>query len=381
MQVSSVDIAGAGLRHADARVRHGADWHLSAASTGTWAATVALLMSTQYLVQPFVWTHWTWDEVVLGWCAVIVERLIVALSIAAALVLATRLPASRTSVRAWLVAVAIFIGALAGETLIALLARLQGMSTETPGGAAIVRWSLLAACVAGMYYAWARSHRAQASAREEEHARSSADAQAVKTELEALRRQIDPHFLFNTLATIRHLKETESAEGTRVLAHLIDYLDAAGKGGVERATLGDELDLVSSHLAIVGSRMGGRLAVYMQVPRELRTCTLPPLSLATLVENAITHGIMPMQQGGRIVVRAMRKGDALEVSVEDDGAGMREAHVQHGGTGIGLANLRARLRTLYGHRARLTVTANHPRGVRASVLVPIQVAARERERS
>lgn len=347
-------------------------WRLSVAAAARWAIAVAVFNSTQYLFQPFVWEHWPVDEVLVGWVEVVYDRVLMALFIALALVAASRIHAQRASTRAMLIAGAIVTGATTGE-IVLLLAGSPGVRREMSAmSGSVAQWTLLAVCVSGMYYLWSRSHEAYAAARTSELRRSTIEALRAQTELQSLRQQIDPHFLFNTLATIRRLNETEPADGAKLLRHLLAYLQSATPASTGHSTLGEEVDLVASHLAIVAMRMSGRLAVRFDVPDGLRQHSCPPLSLATLVENAVKHGITPSPDGGTITVSARRAGTELELRVEDTGVGMSMQDESFGGTGIGLANTRARLRALHGERASLTIDANTPHGVRAIVRLPFE---------
>lgn len=345
-------------------------WRLSVPTAARWSVAVAVAMSTQYLFQPFVWAHWPVDEVLLGWLEVVFDRVLMALCIALALAEVTRLRARRLSTRALLIAAAIVSGAAVGEIALLFSGSPGVRRDESAVLGSVIQWTLLALCISGMYYLWARSNNAYAAARASELQRSMIEALRVQTELQSLRHQIDPHFLFNTLATIRRLNETGPRDGAKLLRHLLDYLRSTMPVSARHTTLGEEVDLVTSHLAIVALRMGGRLAVRFDVPDELRECACPPLTLATLVENAVKHGITPSPNGGTIVVSARRDGDSLELRVEDTGVGMSVPEASFGGTGIGLANTRARLRVLYGDRGSLALAANAPRGVRAIVRLP-----------
>jgi len=193
--------------------------------------------------------------------------------------------------------------------------------------------------------------------------------QLTNTRLAALRSQIEPHFLFNTLATLRWLQRTEPDAGARLLANFIDYLSRIGPM-LERTevALGEEIDLMRAYLEVVEMRMGDRLQVAFDVPTALRQARVPPLALATLVENAVKHGISRAQYGGEIVILAREVAHQLVLSVTDTGVGFSQN--SSSGTGIGLSNVRARLSTLYGGLGSLRVEANLPTGVRATLRVP-----------
>jgi hypothetical protein len=201
--------------------------------------------------------------------------------------------------------------------------------------------------------------------------RETLQAQMVEARLSALQAQIEPHFLFNTLANVKRLYETAPHQGREMLSSLISYLRAAlptmRQSG---STLGRELDLARSFLTILKMRMGERLDFSILAAPEVAQAEVPPMVLPTLVENAIKHGLSPLPEGGRIDIAARRDGDDLVIDVRDNGAGFASS----GGSGVGLANTRSRLAALYGTRAALTLSAAAPRGVVASVRLPLRLS-------
>jgi LytS/YehU family sensor histidine kinase len=208
---------------------------------------------------------------------------------------------------------------------------------------------------------------------EARHATSHADEEGlerrlVEARMAALQAQVEPHFLFNTLALIGQLIETDPPQAARIHQNLIDYLRATlpqmrAKGA---GTLGRQIEMSRAYLAIMQARMGSRLAVSIDVPAEMLSATFPVMMLQILIENAIKHGLEPKIQGGRIDIRASVEGQVLQVDVLDDGIGFNI----HAGDGIGLANVRERLRILYGNRAQLVIEAPLTGGTRASVRIP-----------
>lgn len=203
--------------------------------------------------------------------------------------------------------------------------------------------------------------------------RSELEKQALDARLKLLHAQIEPHFLFNTLANIQELVESGSPRAPEVLRHLIAYL----RGAMPRlddttARLGDEIALVRAYLELMRMRMPDRLSFEIDVPEDLAAERFPPMALLTLVENAIRHGIDPAEQGGCVTVGARRDGDRLVTTVADTGVGLRE----HTTPGTGLANLRARLAGLHGARAWLTLREQAPRGVVAEIACPLAEVAR-----
>ena len=137
------------------------------------------------------------------------------------------------------------------------------------------------------------------------------------------------------------------------------------------STLGEELERAQAYLEILRIRMGDRIAVQIQVPEALKATPFPPMMLQTLVENAIKHGLEPVPGGGTIWILAREEGGKVSVTVADDGRGFSE---EGGGTGIGLRNVRERLKLAYGDAASFSIVANFPRGVAATITLPAAVA-------
>lgn len=190
--------------------------------------------------------------------------------------------------------------------------------------------------------------------------------------LGVLQAQVEPHFLFNTLASVRALVRQDPAQAEATLDALVDFLRATipklrDDRGLH-ASLGQQLDICASYLALMQVRMGGRLTYTVQADEAVRAQPFPPSLLITLVENAIKHGIEPRPGIGRIGVIAERTGDRLRVRVVDDGAGLQPGL----STGVGLANVREQLAARYGTQASFALTAGTDgRGVCAEIRLPI----------
>jgi sensor histidine kinase YesM len=190
----------------------------------------------------------------------------------------------------------------------------------------------------------------------------------TEAQMATLQAQVEPHFLFNTLALIGQLIETDPPEAARIHAHLIDYLRAtlpqmrAGGGG----TLGKQVELACAYLAIMQARMKERLAVKFEVLEFLGSAPFPPMMLLILIENAIKHGLEPKIEGGRIEISAKVVHATLQVDVRDNGIGFN----LHSDEGVGLANIRERLRLLYGASAELVIEAPPEGGALASIRIP-----------
>ncbi|MDC8786070.1 sensor histidine kinase [Roseateles koreensis] len=196
--------------------------------------------------------------------------------------------------------------------------------------------------------------------------RSELERQTLDAQLRLLQAQVEPHFLFNTLANVRALVETGSPQAGPVLRSLIAYLRAAmPRLQNEAASLGDELSLVQAYLELMHLRMPDRLSFHIEVPAELQRLRFPPMALLTLVENAIRHGIDPGEDGGRVELAAAREGEEgrVRIWVSDSGVGL----TQSSGSGTGLRNLRERLKVFFGPSARLELSENSPHGLRAEI--------------
>ena len=204
-------------------------------------------------------------------------------------------------------------------------------------------------------------------------AQTATDKELAQAKLNLLHAQVEPHFLYNTLASAQALTRTEPAQADRMLGHLIQYLRHSLPSAEETlSTLGEELERARAYLEILKIRMGARLELKIEVPDALRAVRLPPMMLQTLVENAIKHGLEPKPGGGTVWIFARRDDGSVAITVADDGQGFGPTG---GGTGIGLKNVRERLQLVYGPRASLAVVANVPDGVAATITVPAQQAA------
>jgi signal transduction histidine kinase len=195
------------------------------------------------------------------------------------------------------------------------------------------------------------------------------ERELLSGQLQVLQAQIEPHFLYNSLANVQELVRRDAQAADAMIGNLIDYLRAAVPAMREgTSTLGRELQLARSYLAIMGMRMGERLAWSVQAPEALLDVQLPPTVIGTMLENAIKHGLERSASGGRIDVRASVEGDLLVVDVADTGPGI---DFGSSGTGVGLSNARERLVLLHGPRAELDLMPNEPRGVVARMKLPM----------
>jgi Histidine kinase len=206
---------------------------------------------------------------------------------------------------------------------------------------------------------------AESKKREAEYHRMS--QQVTEAKLSALQAQVEPHFLYNTLASVQALTEVDPAQANLMTGHLIQYLrNALPKMRESISTVGQEIELVRAYLTILQMRMGKRLAFEIDVPAELMDAPFPPLMLPSLVENSIKHGLEPLREGGSVRITASADGDRLRLVVTDTGKGFGDSL----GSGVGLTNIRERLAALFGDKGKLTLEAAQPHGVTATLEVP-----------
>ena len=241
-------------------------------------------------------------------------------------------------------------------------ARMEGFQALCMSGLLFVPWVALGALVRQKE---ALAHY-QAVAFDLE--RSELERQAIDARLRLVQGQVAPHFLFNTLANVQALVDAGSPQASTILRSLIAYLRAAVPRLNDPATtVGQELDLVQAYLQLMYARMPDRLQFTLHSDVEARTLQCPPLTLLTLVENAVRHGIDPAEDGGRIDVDVRLRGGRCLVRVSDTGVGLQDTG--HG-LGTGLSTLRERLELAFDGDAQLRVDGEAPRGVVASLSFP-----------
>jgi LytS/YehU family sensor histidine kinase len=222
---------------------------------------------------------------------------------------------------------------------------------------------------AATYWFQSRDELAEQRAQLREQALRHAESERrlAEANLKVLQAQMEPHFLFNTLSNVQGLIETRPGEAARMLANLTAYLRASlQRTRAGATTLGHELELVRAYLEIQSVRMGPRLRWSVDAAPGLLELPFPPLTLQPLVENAVRHGLEHRTEGGEVRVAVRADGDALVLEVADTGIGL------HGdaAAGVGLANVRERLRGLYGPEALVEIRPNAPEGLRVSLRVP-----------
>lgn len=199
----------------------------------------------------------------------------------------------------------------------------------------------------------------------------------AQMQLSILASQVEPHFLFNTLSGVRAAMLSDPARGVQIIDHLVDYLRATipqmrSDGSLMFSTVEQQFHAIRAYLGVIQTRIP-RLQISVECPPELKLCAMPPLMLISLVENAVKHGIELKKGAVEIIVSAHQgsseQGERLIISVADNGLGFGQAT---SGTGIGLSNIRERLKQLYGDQASLHLAIRETGGVTAALHLPLQ---------
>jgi two-component system, LytTR family, sensor kinase len=194
----------------------------------------------------------------------------------------------------------------------------------------------------------------------------------ARAELQALRNQLHPHFLFNTLNSVVSLMHENVQAADDMLGDLSYLLRASlSENEAHEITLRQEVALLECYLRIQKRRFEDRLSASLDIPDDLGDAAVPPLLLQPLVENAILHGIAPSTRGGTVRIRASREKNRLRLEVTDDGAGLKPGHTE----GIGLSNTRARLRQLYGDEQSFELSNLPAGGVAVRLALPLRIMA------
>ncbi len=205
--------------------------------------------------------------------------------------------------------------------------------------------------------------------------REALHRQVAEAQMQMMQAQIEPHFLFNTLASVEHLIETDPPRASAMQRSLIQYLRAVipqVRDNVSNTNLGREAAIVKEYLTLLKMRMEERLDFSISIPEGLSSAAFPTMMLQTLVENAIKHGLEPKAEGGRVDIVAEVAHNKLRVSVSDNGLGF--GAVPSNGTGVGLQNIRERLALLYQGNHQFIITPNSPHGVCVTIEVPYQLS-------
>ena len=264
-----------------------------------------------------------------------------------------------------MLAVGILLGLALGGTLIAGQPLYLLRDDYSAAALAVLFGALGVIGFALLYDLWAARGRLERAERDT-LAREKALAQA---ELRVLQAQMEPHFLFNSLANVISLIHTDPDRAARLLERLTALLRASlARTRASDTTLGEELELVRAYLDLQALRMDGRMTYDVRADPTVEDLRLPPLVVQPLVENAVLHGIEPAVGGGRVEVRAERAGEAVRIRISDDGPGFDPGG--EGAAGECIANVRERLHALFGSRGRLTLAESPTGGVSAELHVP-----------
>ncbi len=282
-----------------------------------------------------------------------------------------------TAIRAAYVSLLAVVGVFAGYWLATEILHypvMQGWIFSPRGIFSIGGMALLISTVLLMIFIpRERAARMEADFERERSRVVAAERETTLARFKLLEAQVEPHFLYNTLANVVSLVDSNPATAKKMLERLIALLrGAAAAAGTTEATLSAQVEHLRAYLELMALRMGGRLSFRIDVEPGLESLRLPPLLLQPLVENAIKHGLEPKVDGGEVVVVARRAGDCVELTVADSGVGFHDVRVRSGAEGgVGLANLRARLAALHGDAASIGIEENAPSGTRVTMRLPI----------
>jgi two-component system, LytTR family, sensor kinase len=231
-------------------------------------------------------------------------------------------------------------------------------------------YAILGAIYAFDYYGKYRTHELKAS---------QLQSQLAQAQLQALKMQLHPHFLFNTLHAISSLMRRDVEAAERMIARLSDLLRLTLENvGAQETSLRQELEFLESYLEIEKTRFRDRLQVKMDIEPETLDARVPNLILQPLVENAVRHGVAPHAAPGLIEISARLKGNKLELQVRDNGAGLPEARRAQIKEGVGLANTRARLEQLYGAGAYFDLSNRDKGGLVVSLTIPFRAEEKDK---
>lgn len=237
----------------------------------------------------------------------------------------------------------------------------------------IIGLSILVSARGWMRYRGQR-HQLQEAELREAKARTriaEQEGELARTELTILKAQIEPHFLWNTLAHVQHLTKRSPAEAEAMIGHLIRFLRTSiPNSRSNRTTLGEEIASANAYLELMKMRMGSRLSVAIEVDPRVDGLAFPSMLIQTLVENAVKHGVEPKVGNATIAVTASAVEGVCVVRVTDDGVGLMSSPAS-AGTGMGLRNVRDRLRMIYGSKAHLSIISRPSGGLTAEITIPL----------
>jgi len=277
-------------------------------------------------------------------------------------------PSDRPILQAIRVAVALIIGTICGSYLGAFV---SGLSPAVLFERATLIQLLAIGVIFGSIITYFFSSREQIAAseaqiQEEKIKRLTSEKKVAEANLKLLQAQIEPHFLFNTLSNVLNLLDHDVEKGKSMLVDFTRYLRTSlSKIRGQTTSLGHEMEMIQAYLNIFKVRMGDRLKFDIDLPAHLEDTPFPPMLIQPLVENAIKHGLEPKVQGGEILIRGKENDSLLRLEIIDTGMGFNPGRKD----GLGLANIRERLQSLYGNDGRLVIEENQPGGVKAIIEV------------
>ncbi|HVO90565.1 MAG TPA: histidine kinase [Casimicrobiaceae bacterium] len=238
------------------------------------------------------------------------------------------------------------------------------------GAMAVIALSLvITAILLSIFLQRERAARAEAAVAREQARVAAAERETTAARLKLLQAQVEPHFLYNTLANAISLIESDPASARRMLERLIELLRATASSPEGDGTVSEQLRWLRAYLDILALRMGTRLRWNIDVSDDVAAQRVPPMLLQPIVENAVKHGLEPKIEGGSVDIVGRREGERIRLMVRDTGLGF-SATRSGSHTGLGIANLRARLAAWYGPSAQLLIEDNSPAGATVSLLLP-----------
>jgi sensor histidine kinase YesM len=267
------------------------------------------------------------------------------------------------------VAVALIAGGLCGSYLGAIVSGLGPsiIFEKTPLFQLLTIGVIFGSIITYFFTSREQIAQSQIQIQEEQIRRLTSEKKLAEANLKLLQAQIEPHFLFNTLSNVLSLLDTNPTKGKSMLVDFIQYLRTSlSKIREQKATLGQEMEMIQAYLNIFKVRMGDRLHFKIDLPKHLEAISFPPMLIQPLVENAIKHGLEPKVDGGDILISGEEKNGILRLEVVDSGGGFKEEK----NFGMGLSNIRERLQSLYGNSGRLILEENQPNGLKATIEVP-----------
>lgn len=277
-----------------------------------------------------------------------------------------------------LIILAVVIGWYLGNKIGSLLSQLTVSESISIGNIDFLKatalWILFGSAITIFFISKEKLSIARTMIQEERAKRLSTEKAAIEANLRLLQAQIEPHFLFNTLSNILSLLETDPEKGKSMLLDLMQFLRTSlSKTRKETSTIGQEMELIRAYLNIFKIRMSDRLRFDIDIPEDIKNISFPPMLIQPLIENAVKHGLESAIEGGEILVTGSVSRDNIRIEVKDTGPGFHENSIP----GIGIENIKNRLKSLFGDKACLILEENRPSGLKAIIEVPYEKDQRD----